>query len=305
MSQPFVVTIVLNNNRRDDTLTCLASLEQSTYQNHQIILLDNATSDGSIPAVRSAFPQVEIVELTANLGYAGNNNIGIKLALEKGADWVFVLNEDTRVDANCLAELVAVGNSNPAIGVVGPMVYHYDEPEVIQSAGGILSQDAWEPLHLGQNETDRGQYAGPHAVDWISGCAIMVRKSFIEQNGLLDERFFCYEEETEWCLRGKKNGWQMVHVPQAKIWHKGVQRDYEPASYVTYYITRNKFLMLNKHQAPLSIWVSTWAQTIRTLLSWSVRPKWRDMREHRNAMWHGVVDFLRRRWGEWRQQTMP
>jgi GT2 family glycosyltransferase len=303
MADPLVVTIVLNNNRREDTLTCLASLEKTTYQNHKIIVLDNATTDGSIEAVISAFPHVEIVELTRNLGYAGNNNIGINIAREKGADWVFVLNEDTRVDPACITEMVAVGERDATVGVVGPMVYHFNEPDVIQSAGGILSQ-AWDPVHLGQNETDQGQYSAPHSVDWISGCAIMVRRTFIEQNGLLDERFFCYEEETEWCLRGKKSDWRIIHVPQAKIWHKGVQRDYTPKPYVTYYITRNKFLMLNKHQAPARIWVSTWAQTLRTLVSWTVKPKWRNKHEHRNAMWHGALDYLRRRWGEWQQPTM-
>jgi GT2 family glycosyltransferase len=274
----------------------LASLERNTYQPHTILVLDNASSDGSPEAIRHAFPAVEVIPLTENRGYAGNNNVGIQVALARGADWVFVLNEDTILAEDCLATLVSIGESDARIGIVGPMVYHHDEPEVIQSAGGALSRH-WESQHIAQNEQDRGQFTQPHPVDWISGCAILVRRAVIEQAGALDERFFYYWEETEWCLRARERGWRIVHAPQAKLWHKGVQRDYRPKPSVTYYSTRNRLLMLMKHRAPLRVWVFTWSSILRTLVSWTVKPKWRGMREHRRAMWRGVVDFLRRRWG--------
>lgn len=296
MSQPYIITVILNTNRRDDTLACLDSLERNTYTNHHIIVLDNASSDGSVEAIRARFPKVEIIPLTSNRGYAGNNNVGIRAALEQGADWVFVLNEDTILDANCLERLVAVGESDARIGIVGPMVYHYDEPTVIQSAGGRLGR-AWESQHIAQNEPDTEQFRAPHDVDWISGCAILVRRQVIEQVGMLDERFFYYWEETEWCLRSSQAGWRITHVPQAKLWHKGVQRDYRPKPSVAYYNTRNRLLMLSKHRAPLHVRVAVWGQMMRTVTSMSVRPKWRTSRQHRNAMVRGMVDFLRHRWG--------
>ncbi len=297
MSKPLVVTVILNTNRRQDTLECLASLRQSNYPNHKIIVLDNHSADGSPEAIRSSFPGVQIIQLEENLGYAGNNNVGIQAALEEGADWVFVLNEDTVLDPECLSNLVKVGESDPKIGILGPMVYHHDEPEVIQSAGGIFGP-YWESIHLAKNEPDKGQFSSAHPVEWISGCAIMVRREVIEQIGKIDERFFYYWEETEWCLRAGKAGWRIVHVPEAKIWHKGVQRDYRPKPSVTYYSTRNRLLMLAKHHAPLQAWIVAWIQILRTLTSWSLRPKWRSMHEHRNAMWRGMMDFLHRRWGQ-------
>jgi hypothetical protein len=296
MSTPLVITVILNTSRRDDTLACLASLAKSSYANHRIIVLDNASTDGSIAAIAAAYPDVQIIPLAANLGYAGNNNVGIVEAVAQGADWVFVLNEDTVLAPDCLAEMVRVGESAPLIGIVGPMVYHYDEPEVIQSAGGALGPN-WESCHIAQNEPDVGQFSQPRAVGWISGCAIMVRTAVIEQVGALDERFFYYWEETEWCLRAGRAGWQLFHAPAAKLWHKGVQRDYRPGPNVTYYSTRNRFLMMSKHHAPLKIWLAVWLQTIRTMTSWTIKPQWREMRAHRDAMWQGVLDFLRRRWG--------
>ena len=191
------------------------------------------STDGSVDAVRSAFPGVRIIELDRNLGYPGNNNVGIRAAVESGADWVFVLNEDTVLAPDCVAQLVEEGQRDPRIGVVGPMVYHHDEPDVIQSAGGGFTR-FWQEFHRGQNEPDRGQFREPSPVQWISGCAILVRRGVIETAGLLDERFFIYWDETEWCVRAGKAGWRIVHVPAAKVWHKGVQRDYRPKPYVTY-----------------------------------------------------------------------
>ncbi len=296
MKQPCVITIILNTNRRDDTLECLGSLTKNSYGNHRIIVLDNASIDGSSDAIRIAFPEVKIIPLTANLGYAGNNNVGIQAALGQGADWVLVLNEDTSLAVDCLEQMVMVAESDQHIGIVGPMVYHYNEKDVIQSAGGRLGR-FWDASHIGQNERDQGQYSTPRSVDWVSGCAILVKRQVIEQVGMLDERFFYYWEETEWCLRTRKNGWLIFQVPAAKLWHKGVQRDYRPSPSVTYYATRNRFLMMSKHHAPLLTWIVVWWETIRTWTSWTIKPKWRSMSGHRDALWQGCVDFLRQRWG--------
>jgi GT2 family glycosyltransferase len=296
MAQPKIVTIVLNTNRRQDTLECLASLERGAGPDCAIIVLDNASTDGSVEAIRSHFPAVQIVPLVENRGYAGNNNVGIETALAQGADWVFVLNEDTVLAPDCLSRLVEAGEGDLRVGIVGPMVYHHNEPRVIQSAGGRLGSN-WVATHIGQNEVDQGQYPTPRRVDWISGCAILVRRAVIEQIGMLDERFYYYWEETEWCIRTRKAGWDILHVPYAKLWHKGVQRDYRPAPSVTYYNTRNRLLALAKHHAPLRVWMSTWWQTFKTLASWTIRPIWRSKRAHRDAMWHGVRDFLAQSWG--------
>ena len=297
MSQPLVYIVILNTNRRDDTLVCLKSLSQNTYKNLKIIVLDNSSTDGSVEAIRPAFPDVQIINLTENRGYAGNNNVGVEESIKQGADWVLVLNEDTILDPDCMTELVKVGESNPKIGIVGPMVYHHNEPNVIQSAGGMLGK-YWQSEHLGQNELDRGQFKEPHSVEWISGCAILIRRAAIEQAGMLDASFFIYWEETEWCIRIARSGWQIIHVPQAKIWHKGVQRDYQPKPSFTYYGTRNHLLTLSKHKAPFDVQFFNWVQIARTLVSWSVKPKWKDKIKHRNAMWKGVVHFLQDRRGQ-------
>jgi GT2 family glycosyltransferase len=296
-SLPRIVSVILNTNRRDDTLACLSSLHANSYTNHGAIVLDNASQDGSVEAIGAMYPDVRIVSLTENRGYAGNNNVGIQVALDSNPDWVLVLNEDTILASDCLTRLATVGDSDAKIGIVGPMVYHFDEPEIIQSAGGKLGR-YWESRHLSENERERDQWKTPHDVDWISGCGIMIRRELIHKSGMIDERYFYYWEETEWCIRAAKDGWRIVHVPQAKLWHKGVQRNYRPSPQVTYYSTRNRLLTLSKHQAPIRIRMIVWTQFLRTIGSWTVRPKWRDKREHRNAMCKGLFDYMRRHWGQ-------
>ena len=297
MKDPLVISVILNSNRRQDTLECLASLMQSSYPNHRAIVIDNHSNDGSVQAILTNFPTVQIVELAENHGYAGNNNVGIHYALEQGADWVFVLNEDTILAKDCLSRLLETGESDERIGIVGPMVYHHADPNIIQTAGGRLGS-RWEAWHLAEDEEDRGQYQSPHLVEWVSGCGILVRRAVIEQVGVIDERYFYYWEETEWCLRAGKAGWQVMHVPKAKLWHKGVQRNHQPKPSVTYYATRNRLLTLFKHRAPASAQIFAWAQLLKILTVWSVRPRWKNMHAHRNAMWRGMVDFLFRRWGQ-------
>jgi hypothetical protein len=296
MHSPVVTAVILNTNRRQDTLACLQSLKNSDYPNLKLLVLDNASSDGSVEAIRERFPLVSLFELPQNRGYAGNNNIGIKLAVERGSDWIFIINEDTVFEPETVSRLIQAAQSDPSVGIVGPMVYHHDEPGVIQSAGGILDRN-WRSTHRGQNEADRGQYSRNEKVDWISGCALLVRSEVVRSIGVLDERFFYYWEETEWCLRARLHGWKILFVPGAKITHKGVQRDYRPGSNVTYYWTRNWLLTLAKHHAPFHAWMSACVWILRNLITWTLKPGWQSKEGHRQAIISGTVDFIAKRWG--------
>jgi len=297
--EPRVAVIILNTNKREDTLACLASLAESTWRNLDVIVLDNASTDGSVAAILERHPSVHVEPLRDNRGYAGNNNVGVALALARGADWLFVLNEDTILDPLCIEHLVRYGQVHPKVGIVGPLVFHFDEPGVIQSAGGWF--DSWQAGHIGQNEEDRGQFATPRRVDWISGCGIMLRRAVIEQVGMLDERFFYYWEETDWCLRAERAAWQCALVPDARLWHKGVVRHYVPSPNVSYYNTRNRLLMMRKHGASAPRLAVEILGICRMLTAWAIRPKWRAQREHRRAVVQALGDFARQRWGQRRE----
>jgi GT2 family glycosyltransferase len=297
MRAPPVFAVVLNHERPGDTVECLRSLESSTYPNLEIVVLDTGCVRDAAVEIRQAVPAARVTALERNLAYAGNNNVGLAIALRRRAAWIILLNDDVTVAPDCVSRLIEIGESDRRIGLLGPTVYHHAMPQVVQTAGGWLASD-WSARFLASGEVDRGQYSGPRDVAWVSGCALMARGELCDQVGLLDERFFSYWEDVEWCLRARGHGWRVVHVPAAKAWHKGGGPGDVAPSTLAYYTTRNHLLALRKHRAPLGVWCAISTRLAATLLSWSLRPRHRSRREARTAMWHGLRDFVLRRYGE-------
>ncbi|MBZ0299070.1 MAG: glycosyltransferase family 2 protein [Anaerolineae bacterium] len=298
MTQPDVSIIVLNYNSREDTLDCLRSLQHLTYLAAHVIVVDNGSSDGTPEAVREAYPRVTVLETGQNLGFTGGNNIGIQHALEQGADYIMLLNNDTIVAPDMIDVLVGALESDPSLGVVGPTIYYYDQPEIIWSAGGSIDWVHGTTHMLGIDEDDKGQFGPePRTVDFVTGCALLARRQIWEQVGLLDDRFFMYFEETEWCVRATRAGFRIAHIPAAMMWHKiSVEaRAASPRTY--YYMTRNRLLFLRDTHASLKTWILTLAEYARTFVSWSVRPKWQDRRHLRSMMLRAIKDYSTGKFG--------
>lgn len=296
---PSVTVIVLNWNGLDVTLECLASLARLDHPVPEVVVVDNGSTDGSAEGVRAQFPKAALIETGENLGFAGGNNVGIRYALERGADHVLLLNNDTVVAPDFLRLLVQAIEADPAAGMAGPMIYFYDQPEVIWSAGGAIDWQRGCTWMVGLDERDEGQYDAVREVDFVTGCALLARREAIEKAGMLDPRFFMYYEETEWCVRTARAGYKILHVPQAHIWHKiapGAQAD---SPRVHYYMTRNRLLFLRAAGAGLRAWLHTLiVEYLRTLISWSVRPRWCGRRVQRQVMLRALIDFQQGRFGK-------
>lgn len=217
---PLVYIIVLNWNGKDDTLECLRSIRHISYTNYKIILVDNASGDGTVDSVRSEFPDVQIIVNASNLRYAGGNNVGIRSALAQGAQYILLLNNDTTVDPHFLTELTEAMNRESTAGMAGPKIYYYDDPKRIWFAGGKI--DWWRGWfsHVGIREIDRGQHDTVRETDFITGCCLMVRREVIEKVGMLDEAYYIYGEDADWCIRAVYAGYKLLYVPKGKIWHK-------------------------------------------------------------------------------------
>jgi hypothetical protein len=293
---PLVYIIVLTYNQRDLTLDCLRSLSASDYPNQQLVVVDNGSADRTETDVRLMHPTCVYLQNGANLGYAEGNNVGLRYALANGAEILLVLNNDTIVAPDMVSRLVNVVQTHPHTGFVGPLVYHYDEPTVIQSAGGLRTAD-WRFYHRGQNQNDSGQFQKVESVVWISGCGILTHRAVLEKIGLIDPAFFIYSEEVDWCLRARAAGYENLFVPAAHLWHKGVKRNYQPSPRVTYLSARNELLLLKKHHAGWRALTTTWLRHLRTLSSWSIRPRWRTQHAHRDALARGLFDFVRGHFG--------
>lgn len=296
MSAPRVIVLLLSHNDWAETVECLASLAAVEYPNFGVVVVDNASTNPPLDAVRAQYPELVILESAVNHGYAEGNNVGMRYALAHAADYIFVLNNDTIVAPNVLTELVRAAEADPQAAFLGPLVYHFDEPKVIQSAGGFMTNE-WRSYHRGQNETDSAQYTKVEPVIWVTGCSILARATALPTIGLLDPAFFIYSEEVDWCLRAGEHGYRVLFVPTTAIWHKGVRRDYHPSPRVTYMSVRNEFLLLRKHHAGVRVSARTWARHLRTLASWSIRPRWRAQGQQRRALAAAMRDYLLRRFG--------
>ncbi len=217
---PKVCCVVLTWNDRANVLACLDSLSQVVYPNLEIIVSDNGSTDGTIEAIREQYPQVHLLENGENLYWAGGNNVGLKYALAAQADYIILLNNDTVVAPEMIPELVQAGEADRSIGLLAPKIYYYDRPELVWYAGARVSM--WRGLlwHVGIRQPDRGQFGRPAAVDYVTGCALMVRRQVVEQIGLIDTAFVAYGEDVDFSFRARGAGWRLVMVPSAIMWHK-------------------------------------------------------------------------------------
>jgi GT2 family glycosyltransferase len=194
------------------------------------------------------FNQLNLIKNNKNHGFPGGNNIGIKFAFKFfNPDYVLLLNNDTIVEENFLLELVKNRENRNEIGILGPKIYFYDEPNTIWSAGCKISWKLSRGIQIGCNEPDHGQYDEVKEVEYVSGSFFLIKSEVIRKIGLMDEKYFLYFEESDWTLRANQAGYKSLYVPTAKVWHK-VSRSGGGISKPVglYYITRNRWIFMKK-----------------------------------------------------------
>lgn len=240
---PKVYILILNYNGGDDTIACLKSLQAITYANAETVVIDNASADGSVARIRAAFPDITVLQNKENLGFAAGNNVGIIHALERGADYIFLLNNDTVVDPGVIDELVRVGEGDESIGILGSLIYYYDSPQKVWFAGGKVY---WP---LGTNRHLTSIPAKPREVDFITGCAFMVKRAVVEKMGAFDSDYFLYYEDADWSVRAARAGFKLVVVPASVVWHKEMGTVGHRSPLHEYYVARNNLLFMDKNAA--------------------------------------------------------
>ncbi len=238
-NDPLVAIVLLNWNGKSVTLECLASLRTIRYERRRIILVDNGSTDGSVGVIRKDYPEVELLEMGTNLGFARGANVGMRHALDHGADMLLLLNNDTVVDPDFLRHMVDAMNADPSIGLVAPKIYYFEEPDRIWFAGGDLSLWAGTLRHIGIREYDHGQFDTPREIPHACGCCLLARRSLAEQVGLLDESYYLYTEDADWVMRARRGGYRVSYEPRAKIWHKV---SVDSGGHLSWHKNKNKFL---------------------------------------------------------------
>ena len=239
-----VAVIILNFKVKEEIKKCIRSVQSSTYTNIEIIVVDNYSKDNLEKEI-SSFNNVYFYQNNKNIGYTGGNNIGIKLALNLGVDYILVLNPDTTIDKTCIENLVGGMEKNHA-GIVGPKIY-FSGTRTIWYAGGVMDLANVIGCHRGVDEKDLGQYDRPEETDYVTGAAILVKPEVIKKVGLFDENFFLYYEDSDFCIRAKKAGFKIFYIPSAIVYHDNAKSSGLGSPLQDYFITRNRMLYSAKH----------------------------------------------------------
>jgi GT2 family glycosyltransferase len=244
-----VYIIILNWNGLNDTLECLRSVYRLDYPDFEVIVVDNASSDNSPEVILANFPRIFLMKNSENLGYAGGNNRAMRYAMEQGADYLWLLNNDTVVEPDTLSKIVATAEGAPDIGMISPVVYFYHEPDKIQFAGCYIDHKIFvEYPEPDLNNTPDESVSGKSV--WLWGTALLVKRKVVEKIGYFNEEFFAYWEDTDYSLRVLENNFSNVVDLTAKIYHKtllpqqGIKRR---GSHFYYYVARNKLFLGAKH----------------------------------------------------------
>jgi GT2 family glycosyltransferase len=291
--------ILLNYNGSHDTINCIQSLQQSSLKDFEIVVVDNASSHDSVELLRARCSDITLIVNDRNLGFAGGNNIGIRHALEKGSEFVLLLNNDTTIAHDALSILVKTMEENPQTGIVGGKIYYSDRPNLIWFAGGYFNPNSAFGNHYGKAEEDHGQYNRTRECEFITGCCMLIRRAVFDRIGLLDDSYFLYYEDVDFCTRARRARYSVLYQPGAIIYHKVSQATSWDSPVYIYFNLRNKLFYLQRNSSPWR-WLPHLPRLTYFYLRQFVRLslKWHDFPATR-AAWLGLIDGLHNFSGEY------
>lgn len=299
--KPSVAVIIVIWNGVDDTIECLRSLQAEGYPHKQVIIVDNGSVDGSAELIKKEGFDVQMIQTGENLGFTGGNNVGLVAAQDAGAEYAFLLNNDTTIEPGAIAALVAAAEKSRSGAIFAPVMHYYDSPTEVWFAGALLSLSRGEAVH--NNFLNPRKEAAPYASPWVSGCAMLVRMAAVDEVGGLDNRFYLTWEDVDWCLTMRGAGWGVCVVPGARIFHKGGRSGAKLVGIWSYYAVRNSLLLALKHGGK-SYFSALFRVTGRHLRS-ALRCEGRERFEVLGTIAEGLWDHLRGNYGARKSSKRP
>jgi GT2 family glycosyltransferase len=273
---PLVYIVIINWNGKRHLAACLGSLRRLDYPNFKVLIVDNGSTDGSVEFLRVHFPEVEVVPVGRNLGFAEGNNVGMRLALRKGARCLALLNNDTEIDRRWLSRLVQRAKSSDSIGIVGSKMMMFRERRVLNSAGSSMNRCGfgWDE---GIFTLDGPAWSKPRYCLCVTAGAMLVKREVLEQVGLFDPGYFAYYEDNDLCLRARNAGFKIAYEPGAIVFHKLSGTSGEASQWKTFLMERSRYrLVLKKYPGRV------FRDLLPTLLRYDLREVkgWLNAREY-------------------------
>ena len=280
---PAITCILVNWNGWQDTIECLHSLRQQNYPALQVIVVDNGSTNDSVRLIREAHPWATVVETGQNLGFPSGCNVGTRLAIEQGADYVWLLNNDTTVPADTAEKLCRTALKHPAAGAIGAVLYYMDNPAKVQAWGGGKA-------NLWTGFVTHFTKATPLTKNsYLTGASILLPRKICEEIGLLYEGYFMYCDDSDFCLRICRAGYELVVCEDTAILHKEGASSPKRSPLIDRYATTS-CLRLLKRQAPIPA-VSMVVYLVLRFANRLRRGEWSNL----EAVWQGIMVYFRER----------
>ena len=266
--------ITVNYNGLNDTCALIQSIPFN--ENMEVIVVDNASKKDEASIIKKRYPQVKTIRSDKNLGFAGGNNLGIKAARGK---FLFLINNDTIFKDFNVQALISRLESSPDIGMVCPKIRFAWNNNPIQFAGYTpLSKITVRNHAIGYGEEDNGQYNTPHSTPYAHGAAMLIKREVMDKVGLMPEYYFLYYEEIDWSLMFTRAGYEIWYEPACTIYHKESQSTGQNSPLRTYYITRNRLLLVRRNWEGVNKWLAycylTCIVAPRDIIKYLIKGKW-------------------------------
>jgi GT2 family glycosyltransferase len=288
---PTISIITLNWNTTAITCDFLRSVrEQNRYEPVEVIVVDNASREDPTGAFREVYPGVRVIRNSANLGFSGGNNVGIRVAT---GEYLFIVNNDTEFTPGLLEGLLDIFRQYPDAGMASPKFHYFFAKGTIEYAGyAAVNPFTGRNGMIGCREVDEGQYDAVRQTHYVHGGAMMVPRRVVEEVGMMPEQYFLYYEEFDWSEQIKRKGYRIYYQPRSLIYHKESMTTGKSSPLKTYYLTRNRLLFMRRNMPWRTRLVFTSYFILFTIPKNTIQYLFRGQREHLRSFWLGIFSLI-------------
>jgi GT2 family glycosyltransferase len=294
-TKPPVGVVIVNHDLQDSLRQTLESFRKVNYPNLIIVVSDNASTDGSQEMIRREFPDVHLLAHAEEQGYARAASLGMAFLVNK-TKYIFSTTNDVTVDSEMINILVNYAEEDSQAGVLGTKIYFHDRPDLLWHAGGRIHPLYGHSYHFGWQRKDAPRYRRVRECDFVTGCGFMLRCESLKKVGFLKEDLIFYSEDADLCYRIRENGYKVLFIPQARMWHKTGTTLAKARPVQLRYSTRNGLFLIQRHKVgyyPLSLWVHLLAVSPSKMLLFALLLKWKNAL----GIYRGICDWRAERYG--------
>lgn len=290
--------ISVNYNQSAVTNQMLKSLSKLSWENVEIIIVDNGSFNEDYKKIDSFYDNVKIIYSAKNTGFAGGNNMGIKAST---GDYILLLNNDTEVDSGFIEPMLQLFELNPQIGAISPKIKYFDHPEIIQYAGfSKINPFTLRMNAIGHKQKDSSAFNHANPTNFIHGCAVMVPREVIDRVGMMKEDYFLYYEEHDWSMAIKRAGYILYYQPGSVVYHKESVSVKKNSPLKIYFINRNRILFMRKNFNALIRLIATlyllMVSIPRNILLFSVKKNHEYLRAYLDAILWNINHKTKPKW---------